>query len=227
MEAKKTRRADLQNRRVLFIEIGLVLALIGVVAAFSWGQTERVVETMTETAAPVAEEIIINTEQEQRQPEVRPQPNQVISDFIDVVRNETQITTEYNFTEFSEDFVIEVPTAVVEEEAAEDIPIFNAEEMPTFQGGDLTVFRNWVQGRLQYPRMAVENNITGTVTLQFVIERDGSLTNVQELASPDRMLTEEAIRVLGTSPKWTPGKQRNRPVRVWYILPIQFRLETN
>lgn len=225
MEAKKTKRADLQNRRVLFMEIGLFIALSAVVGAFAWGQTERKVEAMTDTIAPVEEEVIVNTEQQQKPPEVRPQMNQIISDFIDVVRNETQITTEYNFDEFSEDFVIDVPTVV--EEVAEDIPIFNAEEMPTFQGGDINAFRSWVQGRLAYPRIAQENNISGTVTLKFVIERDGSLTNIEEIATPDRSLTEEAIRVLKQSPKWTPGKQRNKPVRVFYILPVQFRLEQN
>ncbi len=224
MEAKKTRRADLQNRRVLFMEIGLVIALLVVVGAFSWGQTEKKVEAMVDTVAPVEEEVIVNTEQEQRQPEVRPQVNQVLSEFIDVVRNETQITTEYNFDDFTEDFVVDVPVAV-EEEVVEDIPIYNAEEMPTFQGGGLNVFRDWVQKQLVYPRMAIENNIQGTVTLKFVIERDGSLSNIEELASPDRSLTEEATRVLKTSPKWEPGKQRNRPVRVFYTLPVQFRLE--
>jgi protein TonB len=225
MEAKKTRRADLQNRRVLFMEIGLVIALAVVVLAFRWGQTEKTVEKMVDNVAAVEEEVIVNTEQEQRQPEVKPQVNQVISDFIDVVRNETQITTEYRFDEFDEDIAIEIP--VFEEEVVEDIPIYNAEEMPTFQGGDLGVFRNWVQERLVYPRIALENNITGKVTLRFVIERDGSLTNIEEIASPDRSLTEEATRVLKQSPKWTPGKQRNQPVRIFYILPVDFVLQQN
>ncbi len=225
MEAKKTHKADLQNRRVLFMEIGLVIALLAVVGAFMWGQSEKKVEAMIDNVAPIEEEVIVNTEQEQRQPEVRPQVNQVLSEFIDVVRNETQITTEYSFDEFSEDFVIEVPT--FEEEVVEDIPIYNAEEMPTFQGGDINSFRAWVQGRLVYPRVAIENSISGKVTLKFVIERDGSLTNIEEIASPDRSLTEEAIRVLKQSPKWSPGKQRNRPVRVFYVLPVEFQLQQN
>ncbi|MDR2882726.1 MAG: energy transducer TonB [Alistipes sp.] len=226
MEAKKTRRADLQNRRVLFMEIGLVIALLAVVGAFSWGQTEKKVEAMVEVAAAVEEEVVVNTEQEQRQPEARPPVAQVLSDIIDVVRNETQITTDYSFDEFTEDFVVEVPVAV-EEELVEDIPLLIAEEMPSFQGGDLNAFRTWVQTRLQYPRIASENNIQGTVTLKFVIERDGTLTNIEALNSPDRSLTEEATRVLNTSPKWEPGKQRNRPVRIQYILPVQFQLLQN
>jgi protein TonB len=72
--------------------------------------------------------------------------------------------------------------------------------------------------------MAQENNVQGKVILKFVIERDGSLTNIEEVASPDKSLTEEAIRVLKQSPKWAPGKQRNKAVRVYYILPIDFVL---
>lgn len=223
MEAKKTSRADLQNRRALFMEIGLVIALIAVVGAFAWGQSEKTVVAMVDNLAPVEEEVMINTEQDQKPPEVKVQPVQVLSDFINVVRNDTQITTEYDFNDFAEDFVVEVP--VVQEEEVEDIPVYVAEEMPSFQGGDLNAFRNWVQTRLVYPRTAQENNIQGKVVLKFVIERDGTLTNIEEIASPDRSLTEEAIRVLKTSPKWSPGKQRNKPVRVFYILPIDYVLQ--
>ncbi len=226
MEAKKTRKADLQNRRMLFMEIGLVAALLFVVAAFSWGQTEKKVEAMVDNVAPVEEEVIVNTEQEQRQPEARPPVAQVLSDIIDVVRDDTQITTDYSFDEFTEDFVVEVPVAV-EEEVVEDIPILIAEEMPTFQGGDQMVFRNWVTEKIEYPRIASENNIQGTVTTKFVIERDGSLTSIEIMSSPDRSLSDEATRVLKLSPKWTPGKQRNRPVRVQFVLPVQFTLQSN
>ena len=107
----------------------------------------------------------------------------------------------------------------------EDQPIYNAEEMPTFQGGDLNSFRKWVYDRIQYPRIAQENGIQGRVTLRFVIERDGTLTNIEEFASPDKSLTDEAIRVLRQSPKWSPGKMRNKPVRIWYVLPIEFQLQ--
>lgn len=223
MQIKKTPRADLQNRRVLFTEIGLVVALVLVVGAFAWGQSEKVVEKIDMGVAPVEQEIMDVTRQDEKPPEVKAQPIQVLSDFINVVKNETQITTDFDFQDFSQDIVIEIPTVV--EEEVEDIPVYVAEEMPSFQGGDLNTFRNWVQSRLVYPRVAQENNIQGKVTLKFVVERDGSLTNIEEIASPDRSLTEEAIRVLKQSPKWTPGKQRNKPVRVYYVLPIDFILQ--
>ncbi len=223
MEAKKTKKADLQNRRVLFTEIGLIIALAAVVGAFMWGQTEKSVTAMVDVVAPVEQEVIVNTEQEQKPPEARPQANQVFSDFLDVVKNETQITTDYSFDEFDEDFSVEIPQVV--EEAVDEIPVYTAEEMPMFQGGDLMKFRAWVMDNVEYPRAAQENNIQGKVTLRFVIERDGSLTGIEVLASPDRSLTEAAMTVLRKSPKWSPGKQRGRPVRVYYILPLDFILQ--
>ena len=92
-------------------------------------------------------------------------------------------------------------------------------------GGDLGVFRNWVQKQLNYPPIAQENGIQGKVIIQFVVEKDGRLTNVQVLSTPDRSLSEEAVRVLQLSPRWSPGKQRNQPVRIKYTLPVDFRIQ--
>ena len=97
--------------------------------------------------------------------------------------------------------------------------------MPSFQGGDLNKFRAWVQQNIRFPQIALENGIQGRVVLSFVIEKDGRLTNIQVLQTPDRSLSDEAIRVLQQSPKWSPGKQRNQPVRVRYTLPVEFRIQ--
>jgi TonB family protein len=105
------------------------------------------------------------------------------------------------------------------------IPLFNAEVMPKFQGGGLTEFRKWVSERLVYPKEAQDGNITGKVTVRFIIEKDGSLTNIEEIASPSKLLTDEVARVLRQSPKWSPGMQGGKPVRIFYILPIDFSLK--
>lgn len=86
-------------------------------------------------------------------------------------------------------------------------------------------FRNWVQSKVRYPQIAQENGISGRVLLSFVIEKDGTLTNIQVLQTPDRSLSDEAARVLKMSPKWTAGKQRNQAVRVKYTLPVDFRIQ--
>ena len=128
-------------------------------------------------------------------------------------------TVDFNGKEMS--FCLyEVP---VEQSVYNNEPFVKVEQMPSFQGGDLNTFRNWVQQNVHYPQIAQENGISGRVLVSFVIEKDGTLTNIQVLQSPDRSLSDEAARVLQKSPKWKPGKQRNQAVRVEYILPVDFR----
>ena len=226
MQIKKSPKADLNNKKGLFLEIGLIFALLLTVAAFAYTQRERNVEIIETSMEIVEEEITDITTQDQKPPEPPKKVEmQVLSDVLNVVTNDTKIDTEFDFSEFSEDIEIVQNIEVVEEVAEDDAPFIIAEEMPKFQGGDLMKFRSWVQGKLKYPQIAQENGISGKVTLTFVIERDGSLTNIQVMQSPDRSLADEAVRVLQSSPKWTPGKQRNAPVRVRYTLPVEFRIQ--
>ena len=226
MQIKKSPKADLNNKKGLFLEIGLILALLLTVAAFAYTQRERNVEIIETNMEIVEEEITDITTQDQKPPEPPKKVEmQVLSDVLNVVTNDTKIDTEFDFSEFSEDIEIVQNIEVVEEVVEDDAPFIIAEEMPKFQGGDLMKFRSWVQGKLKYPQIAQENGISGKVTLTFVIERDGTLTNIQVMQSPDRSLADEAVRVLQSSPKWTPGKQRNAPVRVRYTLPVEFRIQ--
>lgn len=105
-------------------------------------------------------------------------------------------------------------------------PTFTAtEQMPQFMGGDLRSFQIWVSQRLVYPPIAQENGIQGRVIVQFIIEKDGSLSNIKVLSSPDSSLSKEAVRVVSSSPKWTPGRQNGEAVRVQYRIPVGFRLQ--
>ena len=119
------------------------------------------------------------------------------------------------------DYVEEFEEEVVEEEA---IPFQLVEEKPSFQGGDANQFSKWVNQRLVYPESAKEHGVQGRVTLQFTIKKDGTLTNVKVLRGIDPALDKEAIRVVSMSPKWTPGKQRDRAVPVTYTFPVIFQL---
>ncbi len=226
MELKKTPRADLQNKRGLLLEIGIVISLLLVIGAFAYTPREHRIEQMEQEVIVIEEEMMEVTRQDQKPPEAPKKTEmKVIADMLSIVKNDTKITTEVDFGEFDEDTEI-VQIVEVKEEEIEDEEIFiSAETMPSFQGGDLNVFRNWVQGKLRYPQIAQENGISGNVILQFVIEKDGSLTNIVVLRTPDRSLSEEAIRVLNQSPKWSPGKQRNQAVRVKYTLPVSFRIQ--
>lgn len=104
-------------------------------------------------------------------------------------------------------------------------PYLIAEIMPMFQGGDLNNFSSWLQENLQHPVDANGNRITGRVTCHLIIEKDGSVSNVEVLQSPDPALSEEAVRVLESSPKWEPGKHNGQVVRVYYTLPVIFKTE--
>ncbi len=228
MEVKKTPKADLQNKRSLFILIGLNISLGIMAFAFWYTEPERKVAQIEDTSEVVEEEMAEITNQNEPPPpppQVEVKEVQVLSDFIKVVQNDQKIETDYDFSEFSEDIVV-VEQEIVEEEIVEDdAPVLIAEEMPSFQGGDLNTFRNWVQGKLRYPAQALENNVQGQAVMSFVIEKDGRLTGIQVLQAPDRSLGDEAARVLAQSPKWKPGKQRNTPVRVKYILPVVFKIQ--
>lgn len=226
MEPKKTPKADLNKRRGLYLEIGLIVSLMLVIVAFWYTPKEHRIKAVDMNYGPVEEEMTEITRQDQKPPEPPKKTEmKVIADMLSIVKNDTKVTTEVDFTEFDENAEIVQVVDVVEEQIKDDEPFLHAETMPTFQGGDLTTFRNWVQSRVRYPQIAQENGIQGKVTLQFVIERDGRLTNIVVLQSPDRSLSDEAIRVLNLSPKWSPGKQRSQPVRVKYTLPVDFRIQ--
>lgn len=111
------------------------------------------------------------------------------------------------------------PTPAASED---DTPFLVAEEMPLFQGKDLNTFRSWLQSQIRYPAEALKRGIEGRVVLSFIVERDGSVSTIELLQSPDRILSEEARRVVSSSPKWTPGRQNGHLVRVRYMLPVDF-----
>jgi protein TonB len=226
MEIKKNPEVDVQNKRTLLFEVGFAVALAVVIAAFLYTPGEYRIEQVEQVAEVVEEEITEITRQDQKPPEVPKRTEiTVITDVLSIVTNDEKISTNVDFAEFAEDVEIIQQVAVEEENLEDDQPFVRVEQMPSFMGGDLTTFRNWVMQQVRYPQIAQENNITGRVMLQFVIEKDGSLTNIKVIQTPDSSLSDEAIRVLKTSPKWTPGRQSNKPARVMYTLPVEFRLQ--
>ena len=224
MEIKKSPKADLQNKRGLLLEIGLIIALGGVIAAFAWTPKEQKIEKLDLNIAPVEEEIMEITRQEQKPPEP-PKKTEitVITDILKVVTNDTKIETEIDFAEFDMNQAIEVAPVQTEEVFEEEIFIV-VEEKASFMGGDEGTFRNWVQERVKYPAIAQENGIQGKVIISFVVNTDGSVSNIEVLRTPDRTLSDEAVRIIKSSPKWTAAKQRNKSVRQKFVIPIDFRI---
>ncbi len=224
MEIKKSFKADLRNKRGLLLEIGVVLALVLVISAFAYAPKEYRIEQVDLSYVVDDVEMIDVTrdrpkETQPRKVEIRI-PNQVIQIMDNNAKMETDVDMSIFDTENPIEFV--VPEA---EPAVEDEIFLVAETMPSFMDGNLETFRTWVMQNVKFPQIALENNLQGRVVLSFVIDKDGRLTNIEVLQSPDRSLSEEAIRVLSKSPKWSPGKQRNQTVRVKYTLPVEFRVQ--
>ena len=110
-------------------------------------------------------------------------------------------------------------------EQQQDQPFIKVEKMPTFQGGDLNAFRNWMQGQIQYPKEAAAKNISGRVIFSFVVEKDGSTSDFTVLKTPDKLLADEVERIFKSCPKWEPGTQRGEKVRVKYTVPVVFAVQ--
>ena len=229
MEVKKSPKADLENKKLLFREIGLVAVLGLVLLAFEWSTKDKPeMMDLTQDAAAIEEEIIpITQEQQELPPEMPKIP--VLSDVIDIVDDDIKINDDLlvNLEDNSNlgveimDYHAEVVEEVVEEEA---IPFALVEEKPRFQGGDANTFSKWVNSKLVYPEIAKENGVQGRVTLQFTVNTDGSVSNVTVLRGVDPSLDKEAVRIVSSSPKWEPGRQRERPVKVTYTFPVIFQL---
>ena len=228
MEIKKSDKANLENKKLLFVEIGLVISLGITLFAFEWTSKETVVSTLEDTTEVLIEEEIIPITQETPPPPPAAPKIPVLSDQIDIVDDEIEIEDDM-FMNLEDDAslgveimdYVEVEEEVVEEEA---IPFQLVEEKPSFQGGDANQFSKWVNSRLEYPEIAKENGVQGRVTLQFTVEKDGTVTKVRVLRGVDPSLDKEAVRVVSSSPKWSPGKQRDRAVPVTYTFPVIFQL---
>ena len=228
MEVKKTPKASLENKRALFIEIGLIVALAVVYIAFNWTSKDVQVSTLEAENQVVQEEEIIPITQETPPPPPEAPKIPVLSDQIDIVDDEIEVDNDFLSLEDSDDMGVEIMDYVenVQEEVVEEeaIPFQLVEEKPSFMGGDANQFSAWVNKRLVYPEIAKENGVQGRVTLQFTVEKDGSVTKVKVLRGVDPSLDKEAVRVVSMSPKWKPGKQRDRAVPVTYTVPVYFQL---
>ena len=151
----------------------------------------------------------------------------VLSDQIDIVDDDIEIEEIVINLEDHKDLGVEIIDyiPVEEEEVTEEtLPFVMVEQKPKFNEGDANEFSKWVNSRLQYPQICIENGRQGRVTLSFTIKADGSLSDVKVLRGVDPALDQEAVRVVKSSPKWTPGKQRDRAVAVSYTFPVIFQL---
>jgi protein TonB len=233
MELKKTPKADLQNKKTLFFEIGLSLSLLIVLFAFNWTSKEKTVTLRAEHQEIVEEEEQVPiTQQELAPPPEIPKIPQ-IPDVIMVVEDDVDISSDFDFSESeSNDLFLDLAYVEKKEQVVEDaeeideiIPFAIVEDKPKFQGKDAKTFVDWINSKVVYPQQAIENNITGTVRVSFTVNIDGSLSDVKSLRKIDPLLEDCVIEIVKKSPKWTPGRQQNKPVKVTYQVPVVFKLQ--
>ncbi|MGX8712125.1 MAG: energy transducer TonB [bacterium] len=228
MELKKNPKADLEKRRGLYLEIGLVVILAVSLVAFNLKSYDKEMsEGFQREAEQVEEEIIIQTDIQEPPPPPPPEAPEVTT-VIEVVSDDKEDIKEVTFSaEVTEDTKnIEIaPVKIEEEEDETETQIFTVvENDPEFPGGMEALYKYLAQN-IKYPQLARDNNITGKVYVTFVVERDGSIANPRVLRDIGGGCGAEAIRVVKSMPKWTPGKQRGKAVRVQFNLPVNFSLK--
>ena len=228
MELKKNDKANLEKKKGVFFQLGLVITLSLILIGFEWTSSGLSKNQFDIGEGDIIdEEIIPVTRQEKPEPKTLPKPPKV-TEVLTIVENDVIIENELilDDLESDQDDEVQILDFDVSDEEQEEAEIFYiVEDMPSFKGEGLNGFRNWVMKNLQYPEIAAENGISGTVYVQFVVEPTGLVNKVTIMRGVDPALDKEAIRVVKTSPKWTAGKQRGKPVRVAFTFPIKFVLQ--
>ncbi|MDR1897780.1 MAG: energy transducer TonB [Prevotellaceae bacterium] len=237
MELKKTSKADLQNKKFLFFEIALSVSLLAVLVAFEWTSKEKTDALLVQQRQEIIEEeeAVPITQQEPPPPQEIPQIPQIPEE-INIVEDDVEIASNIDFSESETNnnlfqdlkYVEKAAKKEIEdeEEVEETIPFAIVENKPKFQGKDAESFRDWILDQIGgYPQVAQENNITGVVYVSFVVNTDGSLSDIKSTRKVDPILSDVVLAAVKKSPKWTPGSQQNKPVKVPYVLPIVFKLQ--
>ena len=228
MEVKKSPKADLENKKTTNLLVGAILTLSVLFVGFEWSERDKKVTTDTGlTEVVFEEEIIPITEQEQ--PKQAPPPPEApkVEEVLEIMDNDSKV--EESTIQASDDtqaaVEIKYTPVEVEEEEVEEQQIFQVvEEMPEFPGG-MGECMKFLAKNIKYPTIAQENGVQGRVIVQFVVNRDGSIVDPVVMRGVDPHLDKEALRVIGMMPKWKPGKQRGKEVRVKYTVPVMFRLQ--
>ena len=228
MELKKNPNADLEKRRGLYLEIGLVVILVASLVAFNVKSYDKEVRDVVQRdVVEEVEEQVLQTAEDTPPPPPPPEVPEVTT-VIEVVSDDKEIENEVTFNAEVDDKTanIEITPVKIEEEVDEDeVTIFTVvENDPEFPGGMEALYKYLAQN-IKYPALARDNGITGRVYVTFVVERDGSIANPKVLKDIGGGCGQEAIRVVKSMPRWTPGKQRGKAVRVQFNLPVNFNLK--
>lgn len=225
MQLKKSPQANLEDKRFTYLLMGLVFVLSVCYVALEWTEREVTKYEVADMDFLIEEEIEIQQTTQETPP---PPPPPVVQEVevLNVVEDDVETEEIEINTEDDKDVevVIQAPVEVVEEEEEEDVVFVIVEDMPEYPGGNQALMK-YLGESIKYPIIAQENGIQGRVICQFVVNKDGSIVDVEVVRSVDPSLDKEAVRVVKAMPKWKPGQQRGKPVRVKYTLPVVFRLQ--
>ncbi len=221
MEPKKSPEANLENKRIPLIIMGLLFSTAFVLVAFEWKAYEKEVQSLGSLSQDMMEEEIIPMSQQQPPP---PPPPPAPTTVIEIVEDEKEIEEELIIEDLEVDEETEIEIIEeVEEEVVEEEIFTIVEQMPTFPGGEAELMK-YLGKNTKYPAIAKDAGIQGTVFVTFVVDTDGKVKDVRVLRSIGGGCDEEAIRVVENMPDWSPGRQRGKNVKVQYNLPIRFTL---
>lgn len=230
MEIKKEPKLNLETRKTTYVMTGLVGVLALLFVALEWSNTHRRSNNLVaRTMMDQEPEEMIMTMQISTPPPPPPPPMPDVIENINIVDEDIDIedidfeSVEDNDVELKIVNLSITPGPETEEEPDETTLYNFVDQQPEFPGGE-SALMSYLRKAIKYPPFAAENGIQGRTILSFVVEKDGSIASIEVLRSPAEELSKEAIRVVQAMPKWKPGKQRGRAVRVKYVLPVQFRL---
>jgi protein TonB len=222
MKPKKSKKANLEKFRTIFFQAGMILTLSAILLAFEWKSAVEI-EPMTFVSSGY-EVIEIDMPRTKHKEEIVKPP--VPIETFTIEKNDVFIEdepdflgTEDNWNDAMPDFVIDDDPEVIDE------PLVFAQFMPTFQGKDGSYFRNYIAERVKFPEDAINNSISGTVYISFVIDKDGSVTNVEVLRGVHDVIDNAVVNVIKNSPRWEPGINEGKYVRVKYSIAIAFQLQ--
>ena len=227
MQVKKSLKVSLEDKKFVYTLMGLVLVLSICFVAFEWTEKDVTKYEVADTDFLIEEEIDIQqTSQETPPPPPPPAAVQEV-EILNVVDDNVKTESVEIQVEDNKDIEVVIAPPVeasVVEEVEEEIFVL-VESMPEFPGGQQEMMK-FLAENIKYPVIAQENNVQGRVICQFVVEKDGKVTDIQVVrSSGDASLDKEAKRVIESMPKWKPGKQRGKAVRVKYTIPVNFRLQ--
>ena len=225
MQVKKSENASLEKDKLVYVLMGLVFVLSLVYVALEWTEREVTKYEVTDTEFLFEEEVEIQQTSQETPPPPPPPAVQEV-EVLNVVEDNVETESiEVNTEETEQEVVIAAPVEAPVEEEEEEVVFVIVESMPEFPGGQQALFK-YLSENVKYPVIAQENGIQGRVICQFVVNKDGSIVDVEVVRSGgDPSLDKEAVRVIKSMPKWKPGKQRGKPVRVKYTVPVNFKLQ--